>query len=314
MGEFDLISTYFAPLASGFDGAAWLKDDAAVISVPDGYELVVSSDTLNEDIHFFKNTSPDLIAQKALRSNISDIIAKGAKPLVYQLNLSLPDYCDEVWVKAFASGLVMDQKAFDVCLSGGDTTRSKAHLSISITVFGLVKKGTIKRRSGAQVGDDIYLNGCIGDAFIGLSMLKGDIKHQDPYFIQKHHVPDIDLRNIDLVSNYAHAAMDVSDGLVADLEHLCKASKVGAKCNIRDIPLSEGAKALIKIEDVTLPQLITGGDDYCVLMTASTDLREEIEDKYKVHRIGSITEGNKVDFVNDNGEMLSFDQKGWQHL
>ncbi len=179
LDEFELISRYFAPLARDTPGALGLTDDAAVVRPDDGYELVISADALVSGVHFSgpgfaTPTDPADIAQRALRSNLSDLAAMGATPLGYTLTLQMPDDTDEAWLAAFADGLMRDLQEFGIGLLGGDTTRTPGPLTLSINVFGQVSENKAIIRSGAQLSDDVYVSGTIGDSVLGLALENGD--------------------------------------------------------------------------------------------------------------------------------------------
>ena len=163
-GEFDLIAKFFAPLAADVSGAYGLQDDAATIALPLGEEFVLTTDLLSANTHFFAHDPPDLIARKALRVNLSDLAAKGAKPIGYLLSLALARDVTTSWIESFASGLREDQRAFDISLFGGDTTATDGPATISITAFGTLPDGTMTKRSGAKSGDIVFITGTIGDA------------------------------------------------------------------------------------------------------------------------------------------------------
>ena len=323
MHEFDVIEKLFSPLAEGCPGAFGLRDDGAVLSVPEGQEIVIVSDTLNEGVHFFPDDPPDLIARKALRVNLSDLAAMGAKPWVYQLTLALPDRWDTRWLTAFAKGLSEDQERYGVCLSGGDTTSVQGKGSVSVTALGLVPAGTAVRRSGAQAGDDLYMTGPIGDAYLGLKCLDGtfeDVQDRN-VFIGCYHLPQPRTDLSGVLRDYAHAAMDISDGLVADLGHLCRASGVSAVCHLGDIPFSDAARLLIRDGHVTEEDLLTGGDDYELLVSVSPahqDMFLAAAHDKNIHpvRIGGIVEPGEapVQILGDGRTPLCFQKGGWRHL
>ena len=170
MDEFDIIARYFAPLAG--EGAFGLADDAAVLPLWAGHDLVVTTDAMAEGTDFFPADPPDTVAQKALRANLSDLAAKGASPAYYLLNLTLPHNVTPAWLKEFAAGLKRDQEMFGISLLGGDTNAGS--LSIAVTAFGFVREGRMVKRSGARVGDHVYVTGTIGDSGGGLAILHGE--------------------------------------------------------------------------------------------------------------------------------------------
>src|SRR5690606_10255404 len=213
LGEFELIARYLAPLTLDTPGAYGLRDDAAIIRAPAGHDLVVTTDAMIEGIHFLKADGAERIARKLLRVNLSDLAAKGAEPIGYQLVLGLPQPVDEAWIAAFAAGLAMDQKAFGCPLHGGDTTRSPAGMMLAITAFGSVPAGQILRRGGAVPGDELYVTGSIGDAALGLEAKLSRRLFSGAsamFFDARLHLPTPRLAFGAGLRGLAHAAMDVS--------------------------------------------------------------------------------------------------------
>ena len=300
MDEFDFIAKYFRPLAAGFDGSLNLSDDAALISPPAGCELVITKDALSAGVHFMGNESPDLIASKALRVNLSDLAAMGATPLCYFLARMLPKNTDEKWLEQFARGLKQTQDEFSIALAGGDTTATDGILSISITALGSVPKGKTLRRNGAKVGDDIYVSGTLGDAATGLLSYQRKLVSSD-FFISRYLTPEprislgISLRDI------ASSAMDISDGLVQDLGHICAASNVGAIIHSDLLPMNAG---------VTLEQALSGGDDYELLFTCSPEQKQISGTTL----IGKIMAGNRVQVLDAQGNNITPARKGYSHF
>src|SRR3954470_5988258 len=246
MDEFDIIARFFAPLAG--EGAFGLKDDAALITPPAGFDLLVTTDTISEGTDFFAFDPADTIAQKALRVNLSDLAAKGAQPASYLLNLSLPHSIGEDWLAAFAEGLKRDQLQFGLSLLGGDTGATEGPLTIAVTAFGLVPGGTMVRRKGARPGDAVYVTGTIGDAGGGLAIFKRE-RHSlsdaaRDQLTARYRVPAPPVSFARVLRDIAHAAIDVSDGLMADLGHLASASDVRIVVEGERVPLSEPLRAL----------------------------------------------------------------------
>ncbi len=297
MREFTIIRDYFAPLAHP-DAALNLKDDAALLSIPEGEQLVITTDTLNEGVHFIGNESPDLIARKALRVNLSDLAAMGATPLAYTLNLSAPKDADEAFFAAIAAGLKQDQEQFTIHLLGGDTTASTAGLSLTITAYGTVAKGAALTRFGAKSGDAIYVGGTIGAGALGLAVAQGKAPMNEA-LLHAYQLPEPQLALSKMLRNKATACMDVSDGLVQDLTHLCAASVVGADIDCDAIPLA----------GKNLEACITGGDDYVLLFTAPEGVLIE-----NATRIGTITADNEIRFLDKERNALTFTQGGYQHF
>lgn len=295
MDEFDLIRRYFVPLAERFPGALGLRDDAALIDVPTGQQLVVTKDAISAGVHFWDNEDAALTARRLLRVNLSDLAAKGAAPLCYFLALMLPKNIDEAWVSRFASGLVEDQKIFGIHLAGGDTTATEGSLALSLTALGTVPKGQMLLRSGAQAGDAIYVSGQLGDA--AMSNWRALPEPRIALGIQ--------LRE----RGIATASMDISDGLVQDLGHICNASNVGAVIEAERVP--RGA--------ADLETALTAGDDYELLFTAGPDAEEKIralstELGIALTRIGSVCKGEGVSVRNLSGTEIALTKTGYRHF
>jgi len=267
-GEDDLIARYFRPLATD-PGALGLVDDAAFLKSSSD-DLVVTTDAIVEGVHFLPNDPPDTIARKALRVNLSDLAAKGAVPAGFVLTLALRE-ASEQWLAPFARALGEDAAAFNCPVLGGDTVSTKGPLMISITAFGRVPSGKMVRRTGATPGDRIALTGTIGDAAMGLQILKGqggglEAPARD-FLIQRYRVPHPRNALATAVRDHASAAMDVSDGLAGDLAKLCGASGVSAVIRLADVPLSAPAQAFIAKGHSGIESAVSGGDDYEVLCT-----------------------------------------------
>lgn len=316
MSEFDLIERYFAPLSR--DG---LINDGAVIDIPQGFQLVVSSDTLNEGMHFWQNEEPEFIAMKALRSNLSDLLAMGADPLCYQLNLALPDK-DQDWLVRFSDALKEEQQDFGIYLSGGDTTKIDGYLSLSITAFGLVPEGEAIARGGAKIGDAIIATGQIGDAWLGLQVLRGELKsNDDAYFVERYRIPQPPIGASKIVRTMTNAGLDISDGLIADLGHMARRSGVGITVQADAVPLSPQAQKLIDHGVVTLEDLITGGDDYQLALAVPADKTsgfiESAQDLgVQASVIGACHEhdAGQVSLVDTDGQLMKLSKAGWQHF
>ena len=274
-GEDSLIARYFRPLATD-PGAFDLNDDAAALK-PTGDDIVVTTDAIVEGVHFLPDDPPDTIARKALRVNLSDLAAKGAVPAGFVLTLALRN-ADEAWLTAFAAALGEDAKEFGCPLLGGDTVSTPGPLMISITAFGRLPAGRMVHRSGAKPGDRVVVTGTIGDAALGLAVLKGGKVHAAlsdadarDRLISRYRVPQPRVGLAEIVREYASAAMDVSDGLAGDLTKLCAVSGVSAVIDLDSIPLSDAALDLLLRGVVGIETLIAGGDDYEILCTVADD-------------------------------------------
>ena len=250
LGETELIARYFRPLAHA-PGAASLTDDAATIVAGDGPELVVTTDALVAGVHFFPEDPADAVARKALRVNLSDLAAKGARPAGYLVTLALPDDFEADWLEGFVEGLALDQEEFSVSLLGGDTVRTPGPLMISVTALGHAQEGRVPRRSGGTPGQRLYVTGTIGDAALGLSLLTGapwgaSLSEADRAFLaDRYRRPRPRLALAAALRAHASAAMDVSDGLAGDLAKLLRASGVTGTLDLDRIPLSPAAKAAL---------------------------------------------------------------------
>ncbi|MCP5081720.1 MAG: thiamine-phosphate kinase [Alphaproteobacteria bacterium] len=313
--EQELIQTYFAPLAG--DGAAGLMDDAATWVPAEGMETVLSTDTLVAGVHFIGDEPADLIARKALRVNFSDLVAKGAAPCGYLLNLGLSTEQDHEWLKSFSYGLAEDQAEFGCKLLGGDTVSTPGPLVLSVTAIGEVPAGKVVRRGTAKVGDVLYVTGTIGDSAIGLEVLKERCKTvDDSYLIDRYRLPRPRIECLGLIREFASAAMDVSDGLIGDLEQLVAASGVGAKVNCDLVPFSEAVKSLSVLDDQVIIRALTGGDDYEILFSVPYKRADAFEAacSNEVHHIGEIVDGNQVAVCNTAGEQIEFPSKSWSHF
>jgi thiamine-monophosphate kinase len=269
-GEDSLIARYFRPLATD-PGAFDLGDDAAILKAL-GEDIVVTTDAIVEGVHFLPHDPPDTIARKALRANLSDLAAKGATPAGFVLTLALRA-ADDAWLAPFARGLGEDAGLFGCPLLGGDTVSTPGPLMISITAFGRVSQGKMVRRNGAKPGDRIVVTGTIGDAALGLDILKGgvmavalaDDAAAKAMLVDRYRVPQPRNALALAVRDHADAAMDVSDGLAGDLAKLCAASCVSAVIDAESIPLSAAARGLLSRGVTGIAALVSGGDDYEIL-------------------------------------------------
>ena len=332
MNEFDIIADYFKRLTMGRAESVGLQDDVAVLPVPAGRELVVSTDTLNAGTHFLKDETPENIARKALRVNLSDLAASGADPLCYQLSMAYPQRPQPEWLKAFTGALLEDQKAFKIFCSGGDTTSIHGVLSISITIIGTVPAGKAVHRSGAKAGDMIVLTGTVGDAALGLHAAWNGREKIYPGAVARHKAPDPRVSAAALVRDHARAAVDVSDGLLADLGHICESSHLGAEIRLagaRDAPgsaakprmaLSEEVNKALVSAEITMEDVLSGGDDYELVLAVAPGavaalLAELKKLSVPAQVIGRFTEGDPVVQVLDSsGAKLALKATGWQHF
>lgn len=322
LGEFELIARYLAPLSADAPGAFNLTDDAAVIPTLPGEDLVVTTDAMVEGVHFLAKDGPERIARKLLRVNLSDLAAKGAKPVGYQLILGLPAAPDEDWLTRFCAGLAQDQKAFGFPLYGGDTVRTPAGLTLGVTAFGSVPSGSMMRRSAAQAGDDLYVTGSIGDAALGLETKLNSRLFSSAsmlFFDARLHLPTPRVAFGQRLRGLAHAAMDVSDGLVQDAGHIAKASSLRAVIDAAAVPLSLATRQALQDDPDLLSSVLTGGDDYELLFTAPPSQAKAIAELSRavpltVTRIGRLEAGAGVLVQDAGGAPLTLDRGGFQHF
>ena len=326
LSEFDVIARYFAPLATT-RAALGLRDDAAVLSVPPGEELVVTCDTIVEGVHFLPDDPPASIGHKALAVNLSDLAAKGVEPYAYLLALSLREALP-AWLEGFAQGLGALQKATGIALIGGDTSATQGPITLSITALGLVPKGEAVLRSGARAGDRLYVSGHIGDACLGLRLRQEPARVQDwsltpeerAALIDRYQRPAPRGKLATPLRRHAHAAIDVSDGLVGDVEKLCAASEAGAVLQTDRVPFSSAAAKALAREPHMLEALITAGDDYEIVAAvpesaAAAFEAEALERGVRVAAIGQIVAGApEVMVLDGEGRPLNLAHKGFAHF
>ena len=283
--EDDLIARWLRPLATD-PAALGLGDDCARLSPPEGSDLILKADAIAAGIHFFPEDPWDAVARKALRVNLSDLASKGAQPLGYLLALSLATGTMDHWVELFAKGLAQDQQEFGLHLLGGDTTHTPGPTTISVTIFGSTTARTIPRRGDAKPGDDIWVTGTIGDGALGLLAARDGLPglaraHLD-FLVDRYHLPQPRLAAGRALSKIVHAAMDVSDGLIGDLAHIARHSGLDAELRWEDIPLSPAGRLALLLDakgaDASLAnQVLTGGDDYELLVTAPPSAAKRIQ-------------------------------------
>lgn len=314
LGEFDRIAQFFKPLAAGFPGALGLTDDAALISPGGGYEFVVTTDALVADVHFRSLDPPDLIARKALRVNLSDLAAMGAEPVCYTLATILPASADEAWLTAFVRGLAMDQAEFGIGLAGGDSVKTPGPAALSVTAIGRVRTGHALRRSGAKPGDRVYVSGTIGDGSLGLAVLQGRASDDDDATLAgRYLLPQPRLALGRALVGKASAALDVSDGLVADLGHIAEASGVRIVIEADRVPTSAAAKAATFADSRLAEAILAGGDDYELAFTAPIDLPERLAD-VAVTCIGRVEAGSGVAVLDREGRPVTLSSGGYRHF
>jgi len=326
-GEERLIARYFAPLAK-HPGAFGLADDAAALAPPAGCDLVLKTDGIVAGVHFFADDPPDTVAKKALRTNLSDLAAKGATPLGFLLTLMLPRDIGDAWLAPFACGLGADADAFACPLLGGDTDSTAGPITISIAALGTVPKGKMLRRAGARAGDRVVVTGTIGDAALGL-LLRRDMAAAERWGLareasndlhQRYLVPQPRLAIAESLRAHASAAMDLSDGLAGDLVKLCRASAVNAEIQVARVPLSTGARAALAEEPALIETILTGGDDYEVLACVPADKIEALRRQASaagvpISEIGVVAAGEGgARFLGMDGKPLVFARTSFSHF
>ncbi len=322
-GEFEVIARYFAPLAAATPGALGLTDDAALIAPSPGCRNVIAVDTLVAGVHFLEDDPADLVARKLLRVNLSDLAAMGAEPLGYLLAISLNEGVDEDWLESFAAGLAADQAEFGIGLLGGDTTSTPGPVTLSLTAVGEAPENAALLRSSARPGDVIHVSGTLGDAALGLEVLKGarDGLPDDvaDALIDRYRLPrprgalGVALRDI------ASAAVDVSDGLIADIGHICTASGVAARIERDRLPIGEAARAVLDLDPTAVEICLSGGDDYELVFTADPRAADAVahaarEAGVPVTEIGRIEAGAAVTVVDDAGREVETGAGGYRHF
>jgi thiamine-monophosphate kinase len=323
-GEDSLIARYFRPLATD-PGAFQLNDDAAVLKA-NGDDIVVTTDAIVEGVHFLPDDPPDTIARKALRVNLSDLAAKGATPAGFVLTLALRNAV-EAWLKPFAAALGEDAKQFGCPLLGGDTVSTPGPEMISVTAFGRVPAGKMVHRSGARPGERVMVTGTIGDAALGLAVLKGGKVHAATsdaaarsMLVGRYRVPQPRVKLAEIVRAHASAAMDVSDGLAGDLAKLCGVSGVSAAIDLASIPLSDAARDLVSRGVVGVEALIAGGDDYEILCAIPDDrveafMRAALGAGVTVSSIGTVVAGTSAPkFIDQQGREVALERLSYSHF
>jgi thiamine-monophosphate kinase len=320
-----LIARYFGPLAR-HPGSFRLADDAAAITPPSGCDLVLTTDGVIAGVHVFPDDPPEAIARKALRMNLSDLAAKGATPIGFLMALSLPATTNKAWIAAFARGLGEDAKRYGCPLLGGDTDHSPGPVAVSIAAFGVVPCGKMVRRSTARAGDAVVVTGTIGDAALGVK-LRRDFglaqrwrlgKGKAAQLVRRYRLPEPRNALAKAVLRYASAAIDVSDGLAGDLDKLCRASKIAASIDVARVPLSQAARAAVAAVPQLLETILTGGDDYEIVLTLPPRRLAAFSAAAKAAgvmatEIGRVQKGESTCFLRD-GKALAFRRTAYSHF
>ena len=319
------IARYFRPLATAA-GAFGLIDDAAALTPPPGCDLVLTTDGVIAGVHFFPDDPPEMVSRKVLRMNLSDLAAKGARPLGFLLSVALPAGFGEAWLGAFAAGLAEDAARYGCPLYGGDTDHTPGPISVSIFAFGAVPQGKMVHRSTARSGECIVVTGTIGDSAIGLKLRRdrtlarrwGLAASAAAELEDRYLLPQPRNALADAILQYASAAIDVSDGVAGDLAKLCRASSVAADIDVARVPLSDAARAAIAAEPALLETALTGGDDYEIVLTLSPQklaaFRAAAEAAgVATTEIGLMRAGEDVRFLRD-GKTLTFTRASYSHF
>ena len=317
MHEFELIKKYFSKLTKNNKSSLNLNDD---VFFHKKKELVISIDTYNEGNHFINFKKPELVIKKIIRSSISDLICKGVVPKFYFISGSGNSKSfSKINLSKISRSLDQEQKKYNILLCGGDTTFSNK-LSFSITSVGFSKK--IILRNNAKLNDNIYVTGNLGDSFIGLQVLKNRIKVNkkiNNYFINKYFKPNIQIQLSKKLLKFANTSIDISDGLVADLEKMLNRQNLSYELFENKIPISSQLSNLIKKKKINKSQSISNGDDYQVLFTANSDSARIINSTakilgIKITKIGKINSGSKNSMIIDQkGKQIVLKSKGYLH-
>ena len=327
LGEDAVIAEFLAPLAAQAPGARGLRDDCASLTPPAGMDLILKTDPIRAGVHFFADDDPADIAWKALAVNVSDLAAKGAKPLVYLLALSFPEPPSRTWMSAFSNGLREAQAAFGCHLTGGDTDRAPGPLCVAVTAIGTVPHGRMVPRTGAQVGDGVFVSGTIGDACLGLALRSRAPEAANwslsalerPALIGRYLRPQPRLALADVLLHHATGAMDISDSLAKDADRMFRVSGVGGTIHLGQVPLSASARRLTDQHAGMLIRLATAGDDYEVMCTVPPSreqafIRDAATAGVLVTRIGQVEHGRGARFIGRDGQALTLDRLGWAHF
>jgi thiamine-monophosphate kinase len=322
LDEFGLIARLFAPLAASHPGALGLTDDAALIDAGPSEQWAITMDALVAGVHFLGEDPPELIARKLVRVNLSDLAAMGAKPFAILLATCFPAGVAEDWVERFATGLKIDCEEFAIALIGGDTVATPGPLTLAVTALGRVPAGSALLRSNARSGDYIWVSGTIGDGAFGLDVAEGRLHHLEEaaktWLLDRYRIPHPRLSLGWVLRGVATAAMDVSDGLVGDLGHICCASAVGAVVDATKIPLSPAAEAAIAT-GASIARVLSGGDDYELLFTAPVSVSGKLAELsaslgLRLTPIGQIIEGSGVTVIGADGRPLDLAKSGYKHF
>jgi thiamine-monophosphate kinase len=322
--EFDLIKRLFLPLTGGRPEALGLADDVALIPGPAGHQWATTCDAIVAGVHFFEDDPPELIARKLVRVNLSDLAAKGAEPQFLLLATCFPKNVELGWLDRFASGLKTDCEEFKVSVIGGDTVATSGPLVLALTAVGRLPENTALLRSNARSGDHVWLSGSVGDSALGLLVAKGERKTLSDtdagFLLDRYRLPQPRVGVGPRLRGLAHAAMDVSDGLVGDLGHICRASGCAAEIEAGKLPLSPAARAALAAGlGEGLVTIATGGEDFEILFTAPPAAEPALaalaaETGVPLTRIGRVTPGEGVSLLDEEGRAIEAGAGGYRHF
>ncbi|NKB35135.1 MAG: thiamine-phosphate kinase [Pseudomonadales bacterium] len=332
LSEFEIIQKYFqtADLAvSREEILLGIGDDSAILSLAAEDQLLISTDVLVDSVHFPSDANPEKIATRALAVNLSDLAAMGAEPLCFTLGLVLAD-ASESWLQQFSQGLIKLARQYNIALIGGDL--SKGPTTIAIQVHGIAKSGKALRRDAANVGDLIFVTGCLGDGAIALASMglpshlgaSFQLEQDQPssncasYFEQAYFEPQPRIEFALQCGDYISSAIDISDGLIGDIGHICTNSRVGAALNVAEFPYSDSATCCVSTDNL-LRAALFGGDDYELCVTVAKHDREKFqaraeEANTRISCIGEITEDRKVRCYSGTGEEIPLNENAYRHF
>jgi len=303
--EFDFIKKYLSSKEKNSKYSLNFKDDVGLV---DG--KIYSTDTICEDVHFFSNDRPNLIAKKLIRVNVSDIVSKGVRPKYCLFNFSIGKNIDEKWISNFMRGLKSDIKFFKLNLIGGDTTKTLDKTVLSLTIFGNLINNKFVKRSSAKNRDYIYVSGTIGDSALGLHCRKNlrvnILKKHKEFLLNRYLKPNPRIDLVNYINKNASASTDISDGLYSDLYNICRSSNLGADINFNDIPLSNSARSIITKYPKLNNLILSGGDDYELLFTG----KDGLDRNKKITKIGKMREGLNIN-ITDFDDITNLD--GYKH-
>jgi thiamine-monophosphate kinase len=325
LGEFGRIDRFFKPLAASSPASLGLTDDAAVLPAAAGRDTVVTTDALVEGVHFLPDDPPATLAFKALGVNVSDLVAMAADPLGYTLAIALPAARGEDWLAAFVQGLGEAQEHFGIPLLGGDSVSTPGPLTLSVTALGGVPAGRALRRGGGRPEDAVYVSGTLGDAALGLQVLNGALALDDAEaaaeLTDRYRRPRPRTALVPVLRRFASAGLDVSDGLLADLGHLCRTSGLSATIRFDDLPLSPAARVALAARPDFAELPLVGGDDYEIVFSVPAGEGAAMEAAardagVRVARIGTLGAGPpaEIGVLDRQGRRMELARRGWVHF